>query len=281
MPRPNLWPDKRIRPVNNWVLAGRIALFIFSLVYFLLGAMVLLMVRLFSVKFYLRFMSYWVFLGTRVLMTALNAKIKVENGDNIPRGKSFVVIGNHTSYLDIPVVASQIPVLFVAKQDVKQWPLIGWAGYFAGTIFVDRDTGGKSGKYIQVMRTVLGFGTNIIFYPEGTTTGGEDLLRFRSALFAAAATAGVPVLPVGITYTHIGGIPTDEIARDLVMWYKDDPFLAHFLTLLRLPSIGVTIRVGNPTSIDLNPDTIENRQKIAAQFRDQVAALYHYPFKKK
>lgn len=280
MPKSNPWPDDRIRPVNNWVLAGRIYLFVFSLIYFLLGALVLLIVRLFSVKFYLRFMSYWVFLGTRALMLALNAKIKVIQPENIPKGQPFVITGNHTSYLDIPVVASQIPVLFVAKQDVKQWPLIGWAGFLAGTIFVDRDSGGKSGKYVQLMHTILRFGTNIIFFPEGTTTGGDKLLKFRSALFAAAAKADVPVLPVGITYTHIGGIPTDEKARDLVMWYKDDPFLGHFLTLLRLPSIGLEIRVGKASRIDLNPDTIENRQKIAAAFRGQVAELYHYPFKK-
>ena len=141
MSQPKNWPDERIRAVNNWVLAGRILSFLLALIYFIFGAVILLSIRIFSVKFYLRFMSYWVFLGTRVLMFALNAKITVENSENIPRGEPFVVIGNHTSYLDIPVVASQIPVLFVAKQDVKQWPLIGWAGYLAGTIFVDRDSG--------------------------------------------------------------------------------------------------------------------------------------------
>ena len=144
------WPDNRIRPVNDWVLAGRILLFVAALIYFMFGAVALMPVRVFSVKYYLRFMSYWVFLGTRVLMLALNTKIKVEQPENIPRGRPFVVIGNHTSYLDVPVVASQIPVLFVAKQDVKQWPLIGWAGYLAGTIFVDRESGGKSGKYARV-----------------------------------------------------------------------------------------------------------------------------------
>lgn len=280
MSNPTNWPDDRIRPVNNWLLAGRILIFLLSIVYFLLGAMTLLVIRLFSVKFYLRFMSYWVFLGTRVLMLALNAKITLENGENIPRGQPFVVIGNHTSYLDIPVVASQIPVLFVAKQDVKQWPLIGWAGYLAGTIFVDRDTGGKSGKYARVMRTILGFGTNINFFPEGTTTGGNDLLRFRSALFAATAEAGVPVLPVGISYYNIGGMVTDEISRDLVMWYKDDPFGGHFLTLLRLPSIGVRLKIGTASTVSLESDILENRQRVASVYRDQVAELYEYPFKK-
>ena len=224
-------------------------------------------------------MSYWVFLGTRVLMLALNTKIKVEQPENIPRGRPFVVIGNHTSYLDVPVVASQIPVLFVAKQDVKQWPLIGWAGYLAGTIFVDRESGGKSGKYARIMRIVLGFGTNVNFFPEGTTTGGNELLPFRSALFAAAAEAGVPVLPVGITYTHIGGIPTDEKSRDLVMWYKDDPFVGHFLDLLRLPSIGVQIKIGHASLVNLPDDTLGNRRIIAADYRAKVNQLYNYSFK--
>lgn len=212
-------------------------------------------------------------------MIVLNAKITVENDEKIPRGQPFVVIGNHTSYLDVPVVSSQMPVLFVAKQDVKQWPLIGWAGYLAGTIFVDRNSGGKSGKYARVMRTILGFGTNINFFPEGTTTGGNDLLRFRSALFAAAAEAGVQVLPVGISYYNIGGLATDEKSRDLVMWYKDDPFISHFLTLLRLPSIGIRIKIGNASLVNLEADTIENRHLVAGIFRDQVAELYDYPFK--
>lgn len=279
MSKPTNWPDDRIRPVNNWVLAGRVVIFLISILYFLLGAFTLLLVRIFSVKFYLRFMSYWVFLGTRVLMIVLNAKITVESSEQIPRGQPFVVIGNHTSYLDVPVVASQIPVLFVAKQDVKQWPLIGWAGYLAGTIFVDRDTGGNSGKYARVMRTILGFGTNINFFPEGTTTGGNDLLRFRSALFAAAAEAHVPVLPVGISYYNIGGIETDEMTRDLVMWYKDDPFISHFLTLLRLPSIGVLLKIGAASTVTLDPDTLETRHRVASIYREQVAALYDYPFK--
>lgn len=116
-----------------------------------------------------------------------------------PAGKALVVC-NHVSWLDIFVINSVIPCRFVAKADIRGWPLVGWLCEQTGTIFIAR------GRLREVRRTfedlvgALHAGEHVAFFPEGTTALQGQLLPFHANLFEAAIDAEVPVQPFALAY---------------------------------------------------------------------------------
>lgn len=117
-----------------------------------------------------------------------------------PEGAALVV-SNHISWLDVPVIGGCLPVAFLSKSEVRRWPVIGWLATNAGTHYIDRGAHGVR-NVAQAMSESLRQGRCVAFFPEGTTTAGESVRRFLPPLFAAAVEAGVPVQPVAIRYPH-------------------------------------------------------------------------------
>ena len=96
------------------------------------------------------------------------------------------VISNHLSYLDIVVFAALHPCVFVSKAEIAQWPVLGWMTTMAGTVYVARGHGGSAVRARGGMRTAAEAGLPVVFFPEGTTTNGSELLKFHSGLLAQA-----------------------------------------------------------------------------------------------
>jgi 1-acyl-sn-glycerol-3-phosphate acyltransferase len=182
-----------------------------------------------------------------------------------------LIVGNHVSYLDVVAIGAQGPCRFVAKADVRSWPVIGGLLATGGTILVEREKRLAISNTVVHMRQSMAE-TPVVFFPEGTTTAGTAVGRFRPALFQAAVDAAVPITPVGLAYAVTGGPPgMRSRTADQVAYWGADTFLPHLLRLLGLPEIHVGLVWGEPWLPGSDP---MDRKTLAALFQDQVVALH-------
>lgn len=172
-----------------------------------------------------------------------------------------LVVANHVSWLDIVVLGSALPVVFVAKAEIRRWPLIGWLAALAGTIFIRR--GGKHAAETagQAMVRMLEACVSVAVFPEGTTTDGRQVRRFHPRLLAAAQAAGVPVQPVALTYPHERGV------HPSVPFTGSDSFLRSALRVLRARDVVAEVHVCPP----LPPG--EDRRRLAQTAHDRIEAV--------
>jgi 1-acyl-sn-glycerol-3-phosphate acyltransferase len=110
-----------------------------------------------------------------------------------------LLASNHISWLDIHVINAFRPVRFVAKSEVRGWPIFGWMAQQLGTVFIRRDSARHARQVVDQMAQVLKV-ESVCIFPEGTSTTGESVLPFKPNLFESAILAHVPVLPLAIAY---------------------------------------------------------------------------------
>lgn len=129
----------------------------------------------------------------------LSLKIQVE-GD-IPATASLLV-SNHISWLDIPLLGSLLPLNFLSKDEVRRWPVVGWLAWKSGTLFIKRGNDGAANQATLEITRHLIADQNVLVFPEGTTTDGTRVRRFHPRLFAVAIDNIILIQPVGICYTN-------------------------------------------------------------------------------
>lgn len=167
-----------------WLFAGLLTL---GLVYPLIG----LEVRL-SVK------RFW----SRGLLWICGIELRV--GGQKPEQGPVLWVVNHVSWLDIFVLNHERSATFVAKQEIRHWPLIGWLAAGADTIFIERGYRHAVQRVGQAMQARFERGQAVGLFPEGTTSTGFDVLPFYANLFEPAKRAAVPIQPVALIYYHHG-----------------------------------------------------------------------------
>ncbi len=168
----------------------------------------------------------------RALCRALGMDVDILG--TVPREPALLV-SNHRSYADIPALAACLPVTFVAKAEVLDWPVMGVAAARAGTLFVKRGDARSGAKVLRAMRTLAGAGVSIVIFPEGTTVGPPGIGEFHRGSFQLAAAAKIPVVPVAVEYTRAEDAWTDE---------GDASFVPHFLRTFGRRRVGVRIHFG-------------------------------------
>ena len=114
-------------------------------------------------------------------------------------------VANHISWADIHAINALFPVRFVAKLEVRSWPVFGYLVRKSGTIFINRTRQRDAARVVQIASNALKLKDNLCVFPEGTTTEGEQILPFKSSLIQAAIDAGTMVIPVAIRYTQPDG----------------------------------------------------------------------------
>ena len=125
--------------------------------------------------------------------------------------RAGLLVCTHLSYLDILVLSSIEPCVFIAKRDVAGWPLFGWLARAAGTIFIDRERRLSSSKVICLVRNAIADGSVVVLFPEGTSSDGSTVLPFKSALLESAVQLRCPVTSASIQYALDDGSVADEI----------------------------------------------------------------------
>lgn len=159
-----------------------------------------------------------------------------------------IYVSNHSSYLDVFVLGAKLPGSFIAKSEVSGWPVFGKLATLQGTFFFERNTR-RAAKQVTQLREHLRTGESLIFFPEGTSTPGTHVEKFRSSLLAAADLEGVKIQPVSVAYVNYEGQLMDQNVRDNYAWYIPMPFLSHFLNALGLGRVDVKVTLHDPIDI--------------------------------
>ncbi len=183
-----------------------------------------------------------------------------------PSEQVGILISNHISWLDILVLGSgKSPMSFLSKAEVRSWPLVGWMAAAAGTLFIERGAG-QSAHILEIIHDKLEEGASVLFFPEGTTSDGSDVLRFHPRLFAIAQKTGAPMQPVAVRYVPAPG-------RDNKAPYIDNDVLApHAWAILKEPWIEVQIHYLETLQWDG-----EDRKALAGRSRNMIRSALDLP----
>lgn len=214
-------------------------------------------------------------LFARGLCTLLG--IRVETFGRPCRERGVLLACNHTSYLDMPVLAALIPVSFVAKSEVGNWPYFGTLSRLVRTVFVERERRSKAGEQRDAIRERLEAGGTIVLFPEGTSNDGNRVLTFKSSLLGSANAMvtdasgqrrRVLVQPVSLAYTRLHGMPMGREFRPFFAWYGDMDLVPHLWQAFCLGPIDVMVHYHPPLTVDQFP----SRKELAAECERLVAA---------
>jgi len=181
-----------------------------------------------------------------------------------------VVIANHLGYLDIVAFAALHRCVFVAKAEIRNWPLLGWMTTKSGTVYVERGRGGSAARASGGMNAAAEAGLPVVFFPEGTTSKGETVLKFHSGLLAQAMQSGQPVWAAHLRYrlTEDNG-PGITLAE--VSYWDDTPLPKHIFRLLAIRGIEVEVRFAeSPIAFS---EEAGHRKLAAAEARAAVMHL--------
>ena len=194
----------------------------------------------------------------RVLCRLMRIRVRVNGTPVTERAALFV--SNHVSWVDIVVIGSITPVAFVAKREVAAWPLVGITAKMQRTVFVDRTRRQQAGDAVAEMVQRLASGTSVVLFAEGTSSDGNRVLPFRSALVGAVkeagarAESGILVQPMSINYTTLHGIPMGRQHRPLVAWYGDLDFVPHIRAFIARGAVDAVVSYGEPLAADASSD---------------------------
>ena len=198
----------------------------------------------------------------RVCLRVIGACVRVEGP--APRAP-FLLVCNHLGYVDIPVLASCADAWFVAKMEMRSWPIVGILCRSVGTIFLDRKTGRDVLRVNRLIEDVLRRGYGVVIFPEGTSTQGFEVRRFRTSLLDHPARRGMPVHAAALTYRTAPGEPPPNLS---VCWWGDAPLFAHAQRLFELPRFEVVVRF-SPHAV-----TAGDRKELAARLHSEVERIF-------
>ncbi len=192
--------------------------------------------------------------------------------------RPLLLLSNHNSWLDIPILASVAPVSFIAKQEVAGWPVVGFLARAQRTVFVDRNRRHATGAQADAVAGRLSKGDIMVLFAEGTSSDGNKVLPFRSALVGAAqraiADGGVAtVQPVAIAYPRMLGLPLGRQHRPLVAWYGGTDLLPHLKRILSEGGVDVNVVFGPAHRLSARDDRKRVTQEAGDLVRRLVAAM--------
>lgn len=168
-------------------------------------------------------------------------------------------VSNHVSWTDIPLLGQLMPLSFLSKAEVRTWPLAGWLAHKAGTLFIRRGSG-DSNLLARQLHRQLSAGRQLLIFPEGTTTDGQQVRTFHGRLLTSAIETGVAVQPVAIRYLRGGEADT------LAPFIGDDDLPSHLLRLFARERARVQIQLLAPiASSGLERNALARQAQRAVQ----------------
>jgi 1-acyl-sn-glycerol-3-phosphate acyltransferase len=193
--------------------------------------------------------------------------------------RPLLLISNHSSWLDITVLTSFLPAVFVAKSEIAGWPLFGLFAKLQRSVFVDRSRRQATGEVNRTIASRLAEGDPVVLFGEGRASDGNQVLPFRSALLGALRDALGNggrgwVQPVSIAYTRLHGVPMGRQHRPFAAWYGEMSLLPHLIGVLREGALDVVVTFGVPFEVgsEIDRKAIAHTAENAVR-RMTVAAL--------
>lgn len=188
--------------------------------------------------------------------------------------RPLLLVANHSSWLDIVVLTSILPVVFIAKSEIAGWPLFGLFAKLQRSVFVDRSRRQATGDVTKTIAGRLAEGDPVVLFGEGKAGDGNRVLPFRSALLGALREAlgnggrGY-VQPVSIAYTRLHGLSMGRQHRPEAAWYGGMSLGPHLLNVVREGAIDVVVSFGVPLEVEPGVD----RKQLARDTEDAVRRM--------
>ena len=247
----------------------------FVLLAFALLTLFLLPFQLIGIAFKLPLQRAIPYVYHRILCALIGIRIR-EIGK---RSQDFplLILANHASWLDIIVITALTPAVFVAKKEVATWPVFGWLAKLQRTVFIDRERRHRTGAATQEIAERLNGGDAVVLFAEGTSSDGNRILPFRSALIGAVHHAigssthhdRVTVQPLSLAYVNLNGLPLGRAFRSRVAWYGDADLIPHLVGVCAAGAVDVVVSWGEPVAYDMRAD----RKDIARVAEQSVRTL--------
>jgi len=162
--------------------------------------------------------------------------------------KPYLIVSNHLSYIDVLVIASVMPSVFVSSMEVRTSLFLGFLARCGGTLFIERRKKSDLKREIKMLADALKQGSNVVVFPEGTSSKGEIVFPFKKSLFEAALQSKSNVLPVCLKY-HDERKKQSGSVNNPVCWYGDMAFFPHFINLFKQTGIHATMHIMEPLNI--------------------------------
>lgn len=174
--------------------------------------------------------------------------------------KRGLLVSNHLSYLDILVLGSLAPCVFVSRHDVRDWPIFGLFARLSGTLFIDRRIKSEVGRVKEEMGAILDSGQVVVLFPEGTSSDGETLLPFKTSLFQPVVDLNCPISLSWISYALKEGNAKQEVC-----YWGDAIFAPHLLRLLGKKEIVAHVDFWEAENMQR-----KDRKQLAGELREQM-----------
>ncbi|MEQ9103866.1 MAG: lysophospholipid acyltransferase family protein [Rhodothermales bacterium] len=185
----------------------------------------------------------------------------------------FCLVSNHLGYMDIFVMAATVQARLVSRADLAHWPAIGWLARHFGTLFLDRKRLRDIPYVADQMKAVLQEEDGVVFFPEGTSSSGQDVLPFRSPLLNVPVELGMPVHTAAIAYYRQAGNATSEIC-----WWGDVTFTDHLYHLLGLPGFEARIVFGSEVIQGTDRKQLAtDAERMTRVLRERASRNFHGP----
>lgn len=227
----------------------------------LIRMILLLLSGIFLAPFFLRNGIHDSTIASRLFIWWNRAVCRIFNARIITTGEmskeSTLFVMNHISWFDIPVLASQQPLHFLSKAEVKSWLLIGWLSHKAGTLFIQRGAQGAAQKSLEEITHCLKNRGSVVVFPEGTTTDGTSIRKFHGRLLQAAINANVKIQPVALRYPYENGI------NPYVPYIDDMSFIDSLIGLTKSQPLKVELHFLPPIDVHITDQQNTSRQQLA------------------
>ena len=211
----------------------------------------------------------------KLLIWLLSIQIDFE-GEIDTSNNSNLYISNHISYLDIPILGSTFPLRFVAKSDIKVWPLFGFLAKLGRTIFISRNRSESLHQKNKIFKS-LSSDEKVFIFPEGTTSDGNRVLDFKSSSFSALEGQNLIIQPIVIVYSDLNGIPINRWLRPVIAWYGDMDLKPHLSKLASLRSIKARLIYLDK----VNAKNFSSRKNLSKHLENEIKKVYSSALSKK
>ena len=194
--------------------------------------------------------------------------IRLRSSGNAPATdmKRVMLAANHVSWLDVYSLNAVCPARFVAKSEIRGWPLLGWLSRNAGTLFIERTKRSDTARINEDIGTTLTLGDRVTVFPEGTTSDGTMLRHFHASLLQPAVTVAATLYPVAIRYLDTAGAISNSAA------YANISMLESLRRILGQQWIEVELIFAHPTNSEG-----KNRRELARYAEHAIASALSLP----
>jgi 1-acyl-sn-glycerol-3-phosphate acyltransferase len=201
------------------------------------------------------------------LVRIAGAEVKVEGTPPPPGESGAMIAANHISWLDIFAISAVVSTRFIAKSEIRDWPLAGWIAERAGTLFIRRDRRRDTARMAEAVHAALAQGDCVGLFPEGSTTEGDTLQRFHTSLFEPAVANRAHVHPCALRYEY----PDGTLCR-AAAYVGELSFMQSMGLVLR--QRGLVVRMQFAPAIETAG---RSRREVAAEAEAAIASLLGLP----